>query len=82
MSNLVDIVVEEIALFIEMRMAQCTSTNHAIWNTSTCLHDETKHLVVSLPGEHYPSSVELEQSHRCGPQIDIEIIGQTQNWTA
>lgn len=81
LSDFVYIMIQEIALIIEVRMTQSASSNHTIWNSSTSLHNEAKHLVIGLAGKHYASRVELEQGDRSGPQIDIEIVWQTQYWT-
>lgn len=61
--NLVNLMIKEVALVVKMCGPKSSSPHNPVWNTSTSFHDQTKHLVIGLSREHYPSSIKFIEAH-------------------
>lgn len=57
--NLIDLMEEEVALFVKVRVPQGATSNHAIGDAPSSLHHQAKHLVVRLAREHDAAGAQL-----------------------
>lgn len=79
MRDPVDLVIEEVALFIEVAGSEGAAPHRAVRYPPPGLHHESEHLVVGLTREHDASSAQLVKGHRCRPEVNVEVVGQTEN---
>ena len=77
--DLVDLVVEKVAVSIEVLVLQQALSNDAIRHFALEIHHQFQHVVVRLARKHHPTGVQLVDGDGHGPEINGEIVLHAKN---